>query len=273
MSLFQAQQQRASIESAIGSLLNDRLTRLRAEKAKLLTRYTSKYPEVVKNDKEIDQLQAVLDRVNKHTPEAGDAQDPVSPDDPALAGLIRQAEAAQAQVETLTNQQKKLKEDSEQYQGRLNLTPVREQQLAEILRDYDLFRQDYTGLLNKKLQSQLTTNLEENQEGQQFRLVDPPTQPVKPSGPKRLKICLGGMAAGILLGFALAFLTDIRDSSFHNEKILAQSFTLPVVMGIPLVLSPAEHRALSWRRGFEWIAGSAMALAMFAAEFYVFRHG
>ena len=176
-------------------------------------------------------------------------------------------------METLSNQQKKLKADSEQYQTRLNLTPVREQQLAEILRDYDLFRQDYAGLLNKKLQSQLTTSLEENQEGQQFRLVDPPTLPITPSGPKRLKICLGGMAGGILFGVVLGFLIDTRDRSFHNEKALGQTFALPVVLAMPLVLTPAERRTRGWKRSFEWIAGCVMTLAMFAAEFYIFRHG
>ncbi len=273
ISSFQAQQQRASIESAITSLLNDRLTRLQSEKAALLTRYTSRYPEVDKKDKEIARMQAVLERVNKRVPETGNAQAPDSPDDPALAGLIRQAEASAAEVETLSNQQKKLKADSEQYQTRLNLTPVREQQLAEILRDYDLFRQDYTGLLSKKLQSQLTTSLEENQEGQQFRLVDPPTLPVTPSGPNRLKICLGGMAGGILFGVVLGFLIDTRDSSFHDEKALGQTFALPVVLGMPLVLTPAEGRARGWKRSLEWIAGCVMIVAMFAAEFYVFRHG
>ena len=69
ISLLQAQQQRASLESAIESLLNDRLTRLQSEKAALLTRYTPRYPEVIKKDKEIGQLQAVLDRVNKRIPE------------------------------------------------------------------------------------------------------------------------------------------------------------------------------------------------------------
>jgi succinoglycan biosynthesis transport protein ExoP len=272
ISLFQAQQQSASIKSAIESLLNDRLARLQSEKAILLTRYTSRYPEVVKKDKEIAQIQALRDRVNKRGPETGNAQDPDSPDDTALVGLIRQAEASAAEVETLSNQQKKLKEDSEQYQARLNLTPVREQQLAEILRDYDLFRQDYTSLLNKKLQSQLTTSLEENQEGQQFRLVDPPTLPAAPSGPNRLKICLGGMAGGILFGAVLGFLIDTRDGSFHNEKALGQRFALPLVLGMPLVLTPAERRARWWKTSFEWLAGGMMTLVMFAAEFYVFRH-
>ena len=273
LSLFQAQQQRTSIESAIQSLLNERLARLQSEKTALLTRYTSQYPAVIKKEKEIGQLQALFGRVTKRVPETGTRRIPDSLDDPGLVGLIRQAEASAAELETLSNQQKKLKADAEQYQARLNLTPVREQQLAEILRDYDLFRQDYTDLLNKKLKSQLTTNLEENQEGQQFRLVDPPTLPSAPSGPPRLKICLGGMAGGILFGIALGFLIDLRDGSFHDEKMFGQTFALPVVLAMPLVLTPAERRARVWRRGFEWMAGCVMTLAMFAAEFYVFRHG
>ena len=77
---------------------------------------------------------------------ANTQQDAASFDDPALAALIRQAEASAAAVERLSNEQKKLKADSEQYQTRLNLTPIREQQLAEILRDDELLKKDYTEL-------------------------------------------------------------------------------------------------------------------------------
>ena len=271
--LLQAQAQRDSIESSIESLLNERLARLQAEKTALLTRFTLQYPAVIKKDKEIGQVQAMRERFNKGLLKAGNAQDEAPPDDPALAALVRQSEASAAEVERLSNQQKKLKADSEQYQTRLSLTPIREQQLAEILRDDDLLRKDYVDLQKQKLQSQLTASVEENQEGQQFRLVDPPTLPVKPSSPNRLKICLGGMAGGVLFGLVLAFFIDIRDGSFHNEKALGQAFALPVVLAMPLVLTPAEHRARGWKRSFEWLVGCGMTLAMFAAEFYVLRHG
>jgi succinoglycan biosynthesis transport protein ExoP len=271
--LLQAQQQRASIESSIESSLNERLARLQSEKTTLLTRFTSQYPAVTKKDKEIAQAQAMLDRFNSGSLKAGNTQDAASVDDPALAALIKQGEASAAAVERLSNEQKKLRTDSEQYQTRLNLTPIREQQLAEILRDDELLKKDYTELQRQKLQSQLTNSVEENQEGQQFRLVDPPNLPVKPSSPNRLKICLGGMGGGILFGIALGLLIDIRDGSFHNEKALRQSFALPIVMAVPLVPTPREHRARLWKRSFECVVGCAMTLAMFAAEFYVFRRG
>jgi polysaccharide biosynthesis transport protein len=269
--LLQAQQQRASIESSVESSLNEQLTRLQSEKAALLTRFTSQYPAVIKKDREIGQVQAMLGRFNTGALKAGNTKDDISLDDPALAALIRQAEVSGAEVERLSDQQKKLKADSEQYQARLNLAPIREQQLAEILRDDDLLRKDYEELQKQKLQSELTNSVEENQEGQQFRLVDPPSLPIKPSSLSHLKISLGGMAGGILLGIVLGFLIDMRDGSFHNEKALRQSFALPVVMTLPLVLTPGERRVRIWKRSFEYLAGSVMILAMFAVEFYVFR--
>jgi len=278
LSLSQARQQQTFIQSSLNERLTrieaslyERLTRLQSERAQLLTRYTSRYPDVVEKDHEIEKAQAMLDALKSGKPVAGEGAE--SPDEIALADIRKQAEANAAEIENFSKQQQKLNVESEQYQTRLNLTPVREQQLAAILRDYELFRQDYTSLLNKKIESQLTVSLEENQQGQQFRLVDPPTLPVKPSSPKRLKICLGGMAGGILLGLVLAFLMDARDDSFHSEKALSQSFALPLVLGVPLVLTPAETRARKGKMVFEWVAGSLMTLTMFAAEFYVFKKG
>jgi polysaccharide chain length determinant protein (PEP-CTERM system associated) len=265
-SLLRAQEQRDAIESSIQSSLNERLARLQTEKTALLARYTSQYPEVMKKDKEISQIAVVIDHVNN-----GNLQDAASVDS-ALAGLIRQADASAAEIQSLSNQQKKLRADSEQYQTRLNLTPIREQQLAEILRDDDLLKKDYEDLQKQKLQSQLTASVQENQEGQQFRLVDPPSLPVRPASPNRFKICLGGMGGGILFGLVLALFIDTRDGSFHNEKALSQAFALPVVLALPLVLTPAERRGRGWKRSFEWISGCVMTLAMLAAEFYVFRH-
>ena len=103
--------------------------------------------------------------------------------------------------------------------------------------------------------------------------MDPPTLPIKPLGPSHLKISLGGMAGGILLGIVLGFLIDLRDGLVHNEKALRQSFALPIVMAVPLVPTPREHRARLWKRSFECVVGCVMTLAMFAAEFYVFRRG
>src|SRR5262249_50438103 len=128
-------------------------------------------------------------------------------------------------------------------------------------------------LQKKEQESQLSQNLEKNQRGQQFRLVDPPSLPAVPSSPKRVKISLGGGAAGLFLGIALAFLIDMRDRSFHSEKELRKHFSPPVVIGMPMLLTPGEARIRKCRKVFEWCFGSVLVLAVFAAELYVYQFG
>jgi succinoglycan biosynthesis transport protein ExoP len=153
---------------------------------------------------------------------------------------------------------------------------VREQQIAGILRNYDQLKQDYADLLNKETQSRMAADLEKRQEGQQFRLVDQPSLPTVPSSPNRIKISLGGVAGGIGLGLVLAFLTDFRNRSFRSDKDLAQQLAIPLVVGVPLLLTPNEQQVRMWKRRFEWVAGSGLVMAVFVAElyeFYLYRHG
>ena len=142
-----------------------------------------------------------------------------------------------------------------------------------MLRDYDLLKQNYADLLKKQLESGLAVSLEKHQEGQQFRVVDPPSLPTVPSSPKRLKISLGGAAAGLFLGLALAFLVDNKNRSFHTEKELSQLFPVSLVLGLPLLLTPAQQRMQAWRLAFEALAGCGLIAVVCIAEFYVYRHG
>jgi hypothetical protein len=60
---------------------------------------------------------------------------------------------------SLSKQQEKLRQESEQYQRRITLAPLWEkQQLTDILRDDDLYKKDYSDLLNKDLQAEMITS-------------------------------------------------------------------------------------------------------------------
>ena len=83
-----------------------------------------------------------------------------------------------------------------EYQGRLNLTPIREQQLADLTRDYEQSKANYDSLLKKQMQSQLATNLEKRQQGKGFRIIDPPSFAHKPYSPDRVKFSLLGLYRG-----------------------------------------------------------------------------
>lgn len=261
-----ARQTRASLESTI----NGKIALLQSERSTLLTRYTPRHTEVIKKDQEIEKMQALMGRLKTGSKaEVGDA---TAPDSSQIIQLKGQIDSTGAEIDTLTAEEQRLRTSIARFQGRLNLAPVREQQLAAIERDYDSYRKDYSDLLAQQLQSQRTTRLETGQDAQRFRLIDSASFPHRPSGPKRLKISAGGLAAGLFLGLALAFLVDSRDRSFRDEKELRKSFSFPIMLGIPVLSSEAEERSHRKRVYMQWALGCVMFLAVFAAEILVLQH-
>jgi polysaccharide chain length determinant protein (PEP-CTERM system associated) len=259
--------------------LEKEISRLKADRSTLLSSYTANHPDVVKKDAEIAKAEALLAQV-KSSAWASEPQKTESPavlmskrDDAPTAQVKSQLEANRVEMENLTKDANQLKEKIARYQERLNATPVREQQLAGMLRDYELLKQNYADLLKKQLESGLAVSLEKHQEGQQFRVVDPPSLPIVPSSPKRVKISLGGAAAGVAFGLALALFVENTERSFYSEKQLRDRIKVPLVVALPVLLTGGEERRQTWKRTFEWFAGSVLVLMVLVAEFYVYRHG
>lgn len=263
------QQQRQGLEQqriALIASVTSTLTKLQTDRAALLKQFTPRYPDVQAKDQEIAKTEALLERLKSPNLSAGASGS--TPDDLAAAQLKTQMDSSAAELESLGRQQAKIQGEIDQVQRRLNLTPIRDQQLKEILRDYDLYNKEYTDLQSKQMQSQLAANVEERQEGQQFRLVEPPTNPLKPVSPKRHRILAGGFVAGVILGLALAFLLDRRDSSFFSEKAVKREFQIPIVLGVPMLRTDREERNRKLRMAFEWAAAVVILAAVCAAGYY-----
>jgi len=265
-------------QSPVAAAQNE-LNRLRAEKASLLARYTPQYPDVLQINRKIADQEALLESLNMSKSKAGKkgamaAKGLASTaESSSVAQLNSQLDANRVQMRDLAKGEKQLEAEIAQYEQRLNLTPVREQQLSDILRNYNLAKKNYADLLNKVTQSEMATRLAMRQQGQQFRVVDPPSLPGKPSSPNRVKIGLAGAVGGLFLAAILAFLVDSGDHSFYSEKDVSQKFKLPLVIGVPLFFTPSEERKRSLRNAFEWLAGTALVLMVLAAEFYIYRRG
>src|SRR5207248_2375718 len=101
-----------------------------------------------------------------------------------------QLKANQLEIQNDHQHVKDLESQITAYQTRLNLTPETEQLLADISRGYEESKSNYDSLLQKQMQSQLATSLEQRQQGEQFRVLDPPSLPDKPSAPNHFRISL-----------------------------------------------------------------------------------
>ena len=255
------------------------LVRLRGERAELVSRYTPRHPDVLKIDRQIADCEVLVERLAKAPKVSEDEKGQAAgasggaQGDSSLAQLNSELQANRLEIANLSEDEKRLKSQIGQYQSRLNLTPVREQQLTDLVANYELAKQNYADLLSKKTQSELATNLEKQQKGQQFRILDQPSLPAKPSSPNRLKISLGGIAAGLAVGLGLTFLMEVGDHSLQDEQDVSRRFGIPLVVSVPLLPSPAEERKRPWRIGLEWVAASVLVVAVALAEYYVYRKG
>lgn len=236
--------------------IDEELEKLRAQLADLSSRDTPKHPDIVRLKKQIADAESLKQQMDTQA-------DSAKPDD-ALNGLGRpesfsdlqamspmlqidgQIKSNQLEIANRKQEIRRLEGQIEAYQARLNLTPVREQQLAAITRDHEQSRTNYESLLNKKMQSAMATNLEKRQEGEQFRVIDPPNLPEKPYFPNRLKFSLLGLIAGTVLSLGLTALIEVADERLKSEDDLLSITPVPILVAIPLLQTPAEQERRSW---------------------------
>ena len=256
------------------------LTQLRKDKADLLAKYTAEYPDVVKVNEQIRETEALLaasTQAPKPKKEGTAPEEPKSvrpvENNAAIAQVKSQLEANRLEIKNALEDAKQIEARIDEYEHRLNLTPVREAQLAELLRGYDQAKQRFDDLSTKQTQSELATSLEIRQQGERFNVIDPPSLPMGPSNPQRVKLSLAGFGLGIALGVALAFLVETRDHSLRDEEALRTTFSFPLLLGVPILLSKLDERRRSRRVAFEWVLGTALCLLICVTEFYVYRRG
>jgi hypothetical protein len=258
------------------------LARLQTNRLRLLATYSPAYHGVKELDRQIAAAQSMVSRleVAQQAQAAGNSSSGAGPsraadtltDDGSIAQLRSQLEANRLEIQNIQKDKEQAKNLMAQYQDRLNMTPVREQQLASIQRDYDLATQNYKDLESKAMQSQLASSLEKQQGGQQFRLLEPPSLPEVPASPKRMKLGLAGAGGGLLAGVLLVFVSEFAQPTFRSTQEITRRLGAPLVIGLPLVLTKREKRRRTCMRILEVIVGSTLALVICAAEVYVFRH-
>ncbi len=145
------------------------------------------------------------------------------------------------------------------YQARLNATPAVEAEMTDMMRDFGNLKKEYLELLSKKQNSALATSLENQQQGAQFRVIDPPSLPDKPAFPDRFKFSLAAIGAGLAFAVLFGFGSEILDDRIRSEQALNEAVSLPILVDIPALPTPAELRAARWK---PWLAVAATVLVV-----------
>ena len=265
--------------------LDQQLDKLKAQLADLSSHYTDRHPDVRKVKDEIAKVermraQALADLKTSAATTSGNGNPPAStPDDldsrdgAATIQLQGQLKANQIDIASKEHTIADLKSKMNEYQGRLNQEPVREQQFADLNRGYEQSKANYDDLLKKKNSSQMATSMELLQQGEHFQMIDPPSLPLKPDFPNRLKFCGIGLGIGIALGGALAGGTEFLDECLYNEKALKDLLPVSVISEIPPITSPDEARKQERKLWIGWAAAGFVFVTILAGSAISFLRG
>jgi len=263
--------------------LDHELDRLRAQLSDLLSHYTERHPDVRKVREQIAQDEKMKARILadlRNTPAAPQSGNAIGASDEGeakssapMAELQSQLKVNQIEVVNRQRTIEGLKADIGQYQARLNQAPLMEQQLADLTRGYDQSRANYDSLLAKKNDSALATNLERQQQGEHFRILDPPSLPVKPYSPDRLKLSGVGLLAGLGLGLLLALGVEVTDDRIYGEEGFRQLVPMDVIAEIPNIFNRREETLRRRRLWLQWATAVAVVVTIVAASAVSYLRG
>jgi len=246
------------------------------------SRLTEEHPDIIAlKDKiaKIEKMKNDLETEIASQSETGKATNKLDPSAAAevqrgsttpMMQLQSQLKSIKPEIENYERHAKELESQISSYRSRLNLTPQTEQKLADVSRGYEESKSNYNSLLQKQNQSQLATSLEQRQQGEQFRVLDPPSLPDRPSAPNHLLLSLGGLMVGAILGFGLAALLEMTNVLVRQEKDLEGLIPTRVLVGVPHLNTPGEDRFHIVFHRLEIGTAAVMALLILAGNLYAF---
>jgi len=227
------------------------LKALEDQKQALDAIYTPDHPDVVEINRKIADLKAQIASTPASTAPANGPLSVSSSDSPQVQQEMAQLRAVQMSISNAKEEQDRIKKQIQVYEGRIDSSPVVEQEYKQVTRDHDIASQFYDSLLKKMDESSMATALEHRQEGEQFRVMDPPNLPDAPSFPNRFEFAGGGLAGGLLLGLMLAALLEYRDATLRTELDVWAFTKLPTLAVLSHVDGlPKQAKDQEGGRGF-----------------------
>jgi polysaccharide chain length determinant protein (PEP-CTERM system associated) len=217
-------------------VLSRQLAALQDQLSSLRIRYTDEHPDVLKVKNEIAQLQQRMnEQASPANAENEAGKQGTSTDTPQAQQLRAQLHQIEATIHERMAEQSRLREQISRVQAKLELTPAVAQQYKALTRDYQTALNIYTDLLKKQNDSEMSRDLLRRQQGEQFRVLDPPSLPQQPTFPNRRLFAFGGLAGGLGFGLAIAFLLEAQDTTLRTEKDVEHLLKLPTLAVIPAI--------------------------------------
>jgi uncharacterized protein involved in exopolysaccharide biosynthesis len=272
--------------------LEQRIAELTQKLPELQTRFTEKYPDVVKMKLELATLEA---QRAKAQGEAGSHQEVPVVDSPHMQELKRTISEAEAEIKALKSEGDSLRRSIANYRQYLETTRPSEQmsqtrereydvtlatleltlrgaqQSQTIEREFEATKERYNSLLKLQEEAWLGKNMEESQKGEQLRLIEPAVPSRRPAT-NRNRLLVTGFLLSLGLAAGMVVLVEQWDTSFHKVDELRAFTRVPVLVGISRIVTKADVRRRRRRFGLA-VTSAVLGLLLIVGLSYLLVDG
>jgi len=210
---------------------------LKAQLQDLQNRYTSAHPEVVDVAARLQRVETRLKSLPPDPPVVAEQQD-------NTAVTVR-LQILDREAKRLTEDQKRITGQMAAYRAKVDAVPVREQEMAELNRNYSVSKDHYQSLLDKTFSAGMAADLEKKQQAEHFTILDLAQVPEKPFKPKRSLMLLGAFLAALAASLGLAYLKDMLNGTVKFERELKAMLpaSVPLLAVVPQLHAAADRRS------------------------------
>jgi polysaccharide chain length determinant protein (PEP-CTERM system associated) len=210
-------------------------------------KYTPLHPAVVSARTQVEQMEARI-ALLRQSPPSGTERLDAEGESKEVRRLRKQVVALDFETAAKKKEIAATNRTIDLIQSKVERLPQREQELISLTRDYANIKSSYDDLLKKKLQANISENLEDKQQGEQFLVLEPAALPAKPFKPDRLKILALSLMASLVAGAGGGVALEVLDPKLRGRKDFKGFFDLPILACLPVIENAEYRRRIAVRR-------------------------
>jgi polysaccharide chain length determinant protein (PEP-CTERM system associated) len=224
-----------------------RIAQTRAHLDDLLQKYTENHPDVIETRKNLAELEArrAAEIESLKTGDANAAASSGASANPVYQSIQLALNHADVEIADLRTQLTEHEDKSRQLRQLLHTAPQVEAEYAQLTRDYDVNKAQYTALLSSYEKAQLGERAD-NAGSVKFQVVQPPTVSSAPVWPRRSVFLLGVLIAALMAGVVIANRLDRMHPLVGSAGALAAFTGVPVLAAIGPAFPAKARRATRW---------------------------
>ncbi|MBB3219720.1 XrtA system polysaccharide chain length determinant [Pseudoduganella umbonata] len=239
--------------------LDGRISALTKSLDALLLQYTEAHPDIISTRR----LITLLEERKVH-----EAKTRTAPSDPGIgySPMLQQLKVALAESDARVASIRARVAEMQQRHAALveqsKAVPEVESQLAQLNRDYLINKDNYEKLIERREAAKLSGDLSTSTDMLSFKIIDPPTMPLRPTGPNRALLYSIVFGVAVLAGAAVALLISQVRPTYQSPAELRDATGLRVLGAVAMNWTEPQRKKRR-RSQFGFGAGVASLFAFY----------